>query len=70
MIDKYGTEQDPYCYPNSQVLKNLLDIKDENTLEKAERELTQIAIQNLAPVRSTKAWSTCTSCAALKETLS
>ena len=39
MIDKYGTEQDPYCYPNSQVLKNLLDIKDENTLEKAERVL-------------------------------
>jgi cell filamentation protein len=47
MIDKYGTGQDPYCYPNSQVLENLLGIKDEETLENAERELTEIAVQDL-----------------------
>lgn len=47
MIDKYGTGQDPYCYPDSQVLENLLGIRDENTLENAERELTEIAVQNI-----------------------
>ena len=47
MIDKYGTGQDPYCYPNSQVLENLLGIRDEEILENAERELTEIAVQDL-----------------------
>ncbi len=47
MVDKYGTGQDPYCYRNSQVLKNLLGIRDEEILESAERELTEIAVQNL-----------------------
>ena len=47
MVDKYGTGQDPYCYRNSQVLKNLLGIRDEEILENAERELTVIAVQNL-----------------------
>lgn len=47
MVDKYGTGQDPYCHPNSQVLKNLLGIRYEEILESAERELTEIAIQDL-----------------------
>jgi cell filamentation protein len=47
MVDKYGTEQDPYCYPGSQVLRNLLGIRDDDILEDAERELTEIAVRNL-----------------------
>lgn len=42
-MDKYGTEQDPYCYPESGVLRNRLDIRDEKELEDAERELTLLA---------------------------
>ncbi|MBQ3353135.1 cell filamentation protein Fic, partial [Candidatus Saccharibacteria bacterium] len=37
----YEYERDDfYCYPDSAVLKNKLDIKDWETLEKAEREIT------------------------------
>ena len=37
----YEYERDDfYCYPDSTVLKNKLDIKDWETLEKAEREIT------------------------------
>lgn len=42
-MDKYGTGQDPYCYPGSRVLRNRLDIRDEEELEDAERELTLLA---------------------------
>ncbi len=42
-MDKYGTGQDPYCYPDSRVLRNRLDIRDEEELEDAERELTLLA---------------------------
>lgn len=42
-MDKYGTEQDPYCYPDSSTLCNLLDIRDAAELEAAERELTLLA---------------------------
>jgi putative exporter of polyketide antibiotics len=44
MTDKYGVGQDPYCYPHSDVLRNLLDIHSEEELQKAERELSEIAI--------------------------
>lgn len=47
MNDKYGTGHDPYCYPNSQVLKNKLGIQDESILENAERELSEISIQSI-----------------------
>ena len=47
MVDKYGTGQDPYCYPGLNTLINLLDIREEGVLENAERELTEIAIQKL-----------------------
>ncbi|WP_433738161.1 Fic/DOC family protein [Pseudomonas putida] len=46
MVDKYGVGQDPYCYPNSGVLRNLLNIQDEEQLQKAERELSEIAVSN------------------------
>ena len=36
MRDKYGVAQDRYCYPNSDVLKNLLDIREPSELEEAE----------------------------------
>lgn len=26
MVDKYGVGQDPYCYPGSDVLRNLLNM--------------------------------------------
>jgi cell filamentation protein len=44
MVDKYGVGQDPYCYPRSEVLRNLLNIRSEEVLQKAERELSEIAI--------------------------
>lgn len=40
MRDKYGISQDHYCYPNSDVLINLLNIRDGNTLAEAETEFT------------------------------
>lgn len=47
MVDKYGVGQDPYCYPGSDVLRNLLHIDDEERLQKAERELSEIAVSKL-----------------------
>jgi cell filamentation protein len=47
VIDKYGVGQDPYCYPGTHTLKNLLDIKEEALLESAEREITEIEAQRL-----------------------
>lgn len=47
MLDKYGVGQDPYCYPDSGVLRNLLDIHDEEQLDEAERELSEIAVSKL-----------------------
>lgn len=42
-LDKYGTGDDPYCYPGSNVLKNLLSIEDDKELAEAEAELTERA---------------------------
>ena len=39
--DKYGTGQDPYCYPNSDILINSLNIHDEALLEEAERDISK-----------------------------
>lgn len=47
MVDKYGVGQDPYCYPGSVVLRNLLNIRNEEQLQKAERELSEIAVSKL-----------------------
>lgn len=45
-MDKYN-EYDKYCYNGTSVLKNKLNIKNENDLEEAEREFTYEAIQNI-----------------------
>jgi cell filamentation protein len=42
MRDKYGVNQDNYCYPNSNVLKNKLNIIDDATLEDAELAFTAV----------------------------
>ncbi|SMS02512.1 hypothetical protein VIM7927_03845 [Vibrio mangrovi] len=36
MRDKYGVTQDHYCYPDSETLENLLNIRDSNELSAAE----------------------------------
>lgn len=49
MPDKYGVGQDPYCYPNTSVLKNLLDLSSEEELEEAEIELTSYRLKTFHP---------------------
>lgn len=46
-MDKYGVGQDSYCYPDSDVLKNLLDIEDDEALSEAEREITALAAEDI-----------------------
>jgi len=45
--DEYFTGQSKYCYPDTNILKNKLNIKDEQELEKAERNLTLLRLANL-----------------------
>lgn len=40
MRDKYGVAQDKYCYPGTDVLTNLLDIRNADKLAEAEIEFT------------------------------
>ncbi|NOQ63985.1 MAG: cell filamentation protein Fic [Methyloprofundus sp.] len=47
MADKYGAEQDPYCYNHTNVLKNNFNIQDENILSNAEREITTAALKSI-----------------------
>jgi cell filamentation protein len=47
MSDKYGVDQDPYCYPDTNTLINLLGIMDETRLQRAEREQTESAVSNI-----------------------
>ncbi len=42
MLDKYGVGNDSYCYENSDVLVNLLDITDGSLLEDAERDISNV----------------------------
>ncbi|MFP3501946.1 putative adenosine monophosphate-protein transferase Fic [Burkholderia sp. SIMBA_062] len=46
-LDKYGTGQDPYCYPDSRTLRNRLDIRGDERLAQAERELSEIAASQI-----------------------
>ena len=39
--------QDPYCYPNTNILKNKLDIRDDELLSEAERRLSNIREEQL-----------------------
>ncbi len=47
MVDKYGTEEDPDCYPGTSTLINLLNITDNKTLESAERDITEACVAEL-----------------------
>lgn len=47
MVDKYGTGQDPYCYPGSTVLRNNFDLHDDEALEVAERMMSEIAASEI-----------------------
>ena len=41
--DKYGAGDDPYCYPDSDVLHNILNIENNTELKEAEEVLTELA---------------------------
>lgn len=45
--------QDPYCYPNTHILRNKFNIKDNNELQTAERRLSKYRAAELmnAPIR-------------------
>lgn len=44
----YGFDWDnEYCYPNSDILKNKFNIKDQNSLKVAERELTSLRLAEI-----------------------
>ena len=45
-MDKYDSVNDRYWYSGTSLLKNKLNIKDENKLENAEREITDLTIDN------------------------
>lgn len=52
MLDKYGVGNDSYCYKDSDVLVNILGIKDGALLHKAERDISNAnaaAIEFQAP---------------------
>ncbi|TRX57149.1 putative adenosine monophosphate-protein transferase Fic [Thalassomonas sp. M1454] len=44
MVDKYGVNDDPYCYPGTDVLINLFGISSNDVLENVEAELTAIRL--------------------------
>lgn len=46
-LDKYGIGSDKYCYPNSDVLINKLNIRDAEELERAERDFTLLAVHKI-----------------------
>jgi cell filamentation protein len=47
MLDKYGVGQDPYCYPGTAQLRNLLNIQDSHILAQAERALSENAANTI-----------------------
>ncbi|MCL2893128.1 Fic/DOC family protein [Brenneria tiliae] len=47
MSDKYGSGQDPYTYPDSDVLINKLGIEDDGEFEYAERQLSELAVLDI-----------------------
>lgn len=51
MRDKYGVGQDPYCYPDSDVLVNKLNIRDEETLANAEIEFATLRYKSYTSTR-------------------
>ena len=53
MRDKYGVANDKYCYPNSDVLINVLDIRDQYLFDQAETEFTAERYRTYAPTNLT-----------------
>ncbi|MTI67411.1 MAG: cell filamentation protein Fic [Firmicutes bacterium] len=51
----YEKDDNFYCYPETQILKNKLNIKDKKTLEAAERDLTvlRLAALKINPLNNT-----------------
>jgi len=49
MPDKYGVEHDLYCYPDSPVLINFLNIRNEALLEEAETEFSLVRASEYQP---------------------
>lgn len=46
-MDKYGTGQDPYCYAGTDLLINRFGLRQQDLLDRAERELTVLALQQI-----------------------
>ncbi|MFJ3481940.1 putative adenosine monophosphate-protein transferase Fic [Pseudomonas sp. NPDC090202] len=46
-LDKYGTGQDPYCFPDTAILRNRFGIYDEQILAEAERALSEVAAESI-----------------------
>ncbi|MGE8416338.1 MAG: putative adenosine monophosphate-protein transferase Fic [Pseudomonas sp.] len=49
-MDKYDASNDHYCYPNSSVLKNKLNIQGMAALEAAERDITAVTVSRVVYV--------------------
>lgn len=47
MSDKYGSGQNPYIYPDSDVLINKLGINDDCQFDNAERQLSELAVLDI-----------------------
>lgn len=47
MSDKYGSGQDPYTYPGSDVLINKLGITHDRQFDHAERQLSELAVLDI-----------------------
>ena len=45
--DKYGSDQAPDCYPGTDVLVNLLDLRNAEDLDEAERYINEVASAHL-----------------------
>lgn len=45
--DKYGSDQAPDCYPGTDVLVNLLDLRNAEDLDEAERYINEVASARL-----------------------
>ena len=53
MRDKYGVASDKYCYSDSDVLINLLNIRDPDILSEAEAEFTAERYRTYNPSQNT-----------------
>ena len=47
MSDKYGVQNDPYCWPGTTVLTNELGIREEARLADAEAEFAAVALERI-----------------------